>query len=229
MITLENSSCLDLKPTRRITKSYCSITGKKPSRKTGNSHRFESALERDYISLLEFDERVEWYVEQPFTISYSYNGKVRIYTPDFLVIYKPSVDAIPLLAEVKYKADLKRHEAEYQPKFEAAIEFAHEKGYQFSVITEEEIRTGGLQNAVFLNRYLHGDVDAECATILMTCLSDLQYSTPEALLTYCSNTANNKSELLYVLWQLIARRTVCCDLIVPITMNSKIWINPSLR
>lgn len=216
---------MDLKPTRRITKSYWSITGKKPSKKTGKSHRFESTLERDYITLLEFDDQVENYIEQPLTIYYFYEGKDRVYTPDFLTIYKPSANTQPLLAEIKYKADLQRHQSEYKPKFDVAIKFAHENGYRFSIITEEDIRTVHLQNAIFLSRYIQNEVDKQLASVLLTGLSGLHQSTPETLITYCGNTANCKSELLYALWQLVARKKVNCNLDMPITMHSKIWIN----
>jgi len=132
---------LNLKPTRRITKSHRSITGKKPSKKTGNSHRFESALERDYITLLEFDDQVDYYIEQPLAIHYLHDGNDRVYTRDFFVVYKSSANTKPLLSEIKYKADLALHEADYKPKFNAAIKFSYENGYQFSIITEDSIRT----------------------------------------------------------------------------------------
>jgi len=107
---------LNLKPTRRITESHRSITGKKPSKKTGNSHRFESALERDYITLLEFDDQVDYYIEQSLAIHYLHDGNDRVYTPDFFVVYKSSANTKPLLSEIKYKADLALHEADYKPK-----------------------------------------------------------------------------------------------------------------
>jgi hypothetical protein len=217
---------LDLKPTRRITKSHCSVTGKKPSIKTGKSHQFESTLERDYISLLEFDDQVVSYIEQPLIIYYFHDGKDRTYTPDFLTIYNPSSNTKPLLSEIKYKADLQLHRSEYQPKFDAAIKFADENGYQFTVITEEDIRTVYLQNAVFLNRFLHTEIDRDQASFLLASLSGLHHSTPEGLIGECGNTTNCKGELLYVLWQLVAKKEVSCNLNTQITMHSDIWISP---
>ena len=228
-LLLSKRSLLNLKPTRRITKSHCSITGKKPSKKTGNTHRFESTLERDYITLLEFDDQVDYYVEQPVTIHYLHDGNDRIYTPDFLVVYKSSANIKPLLSEIKYKLDLQLHEAEYEPKFNAAIRFAEENGYQFSVITEDSIRNVCLKNYDFLNRYIHQEVNIEHASLLLTSLMGLEESTPEALIAKCGTTVNHKGELLYALWQLVAKRDISCDLKVPITMISKIWINPFLK
>lgn len=220
---------MDVKPTRRITPNHLSITGKKPSRKTGNTHRFESALERDYITLLEFDDRVDYYVEQPFTIRNLHKGKNRIYTPDFFVQYKPSTGTKPLLCEIKYKADLQRHEKEYCPKFTAATRFAFENGYQFRVIAEDEIRTDYLQNVGFLSRYMHGEINTAHASLLVAKLSALKEASPELLINQCSGSFNYKGELLYTLWQLIAKKQISCELNTPLTMNSKIWINPPLK
>lgn len=220
---------MDLKPTRRITQSHLSITGKKPSKKTGNTHRFESALERDYITLLEFDDQVDYYVEQPFTIRYLHTGKSRIYTPDFFVQYKPSTGTKPLLCEIKYKADLQRHEKEYRPKFTAATQFAFENGYQFRVIAEDEIRTDYLRNAVFLSRYMHGEINTAHASLLVAKLSGLKEASPEVLINRCNGSINYKGELLYTLWQLIAKKQFGCELNIPLTMNSKIWLQFSSK
>ena len=218
---------LNLEPTRRITKSHWSVTGKKPSKKTGKTHRFESTLERDYLTLLEFDDLVEKYVEQPLTIRYSNDGKERSYTPDFLVIYKSSVNAKPVLSEIKYRADIQRHFSKYKPKFEAAAKFAYENGYEFKVITEEHIRTVHLQNAEFLNRYMHTEIDDKIASVLLAYLQDLQQSTPETLIKLLENVDNCREELLYGLWQLVSTSKVSCNLNAPITMHSKIWLNSS--
>lgn len=147
--------------------------------------------------------------------------------PDFLTIYKPFANLKPLLSEIKYKADLELHQSEYKPKFDAAINFACENGYQFSVITEDEIRTIHLQNAAFLNRYVHEEIDIEYASSLLARLLTLKTTTPEILLSQWSSSINHKGKLLYSLWQLVANKQINCDLSLPIAMNSKIWINPS--
>lgn len=215
---------MNITPTRRITKSYRSITGKKPSKKTGNSHQFESSLERDYITLLEFDDEVDDYVEQPITIHYLYGGKERIYTPDFLIIYKPTANRRTLLSEIKYKSDLLANGDDYNPKFNAAKKFADKNGYQFKVITEEDIRTEIWQNAVFLNRYAFGKIDENDSTILKTTLLALKESTPDRLIEVCGAKEKQRGELLYTLWQLVAKKEISCNLNIPLSMQSKIWL-----
>ena len=69
--------------TRKIKKSYISCTGYFASYKNKIQIAFESVLERDFYMLLEFDENVISYAEQPITINYEYkDGSKRRYTPD---------------------------------------------------------------------------------------------------------------------------------------------------
>lgn len=70
----DQNGLLRLEPKRHITKSHRAVSGKKPSKKTGKTHQNESTHERDFLTLVEFDDLIEKYVEQPFTIHYSNDG-----------------------------------------------------------------------------------------------------------------------------------------------------------
>ena len=80
-----------LKPARKIGPNNRSITGKRPSHKTNRSQHFESALERDYLLLLEWDETVKDYGVQPVPIYYINNGRATRYTPDVVVYHQPEI------------------------------------------------------------------------------------------------------------------------------------------
>src|SRR5438552_4172137 len=144
---------MPLRPVRKIRPSSRSITGKHSSRKTNTIHQFESSLERDFLILLEYDDTVEDYGVQPVTIYYDLNGKTARYTPDIEVHYKPGLDKMPILCEIKYTSELQEKQAYYEPKFKAATEYACVHGYEFKVFTEKNIRTDYLQNIKFLSRY----------------------------------------------------------------------------
>ena len=49
----------------------------------------EFTLERDYYHYLEWDDSVEKYMEQPCTVQYYHDGKLRNYTPDVGAIIIP--------------------------------------------------------------------------------------------------------------------------------------------
>lgn len=55
-------------PVRKIPKNYLSVTGGFASRKNGRMLGFESPLERDYMILLEYDDLVERFEEQPVRV-----------------------------------------------------------------------------------------------------------------------------------------------------------------
>ena len=57
-------------PVRKIPKNYRSVTGTFPSYKNKRNIFYESLLERDFYLLLEFNDDVDSYEEQPFKIYY---------------------------------------------------------------------------------------------------------------------------------------------------------------
>ena len=110
-------------PVRKIPKNYISVTGTFSSAKNGNSLGYESLLERDMMILLEFDDAVERFEEQPVKVPLVINGKKRKpYVPDILIHYRSASSGEiprPVLGEVKLTEDLKKHKIKYAPKFEA--------------------------------------------------------------------------------------------------------------
>lgn len=100
---------------RKIGYTYGSVSGYFAFRKQ-KSIAFESTLERDLLTLLEFNDSVEDVIEQPLTIEYTnHNGRDVAYTPDFLVDFKePEASLLkkprkPLLIEVKPREKIQKH------------------------------------------------------------------------------------------------------------------------
>ncbi|WP_419625754.1 Tn7 transposase TnsA N-terminal domain-containing protein [Thiolapillus sp.] len=118
---------------RKIPRNYRVITGCVASEKSANNAaEFEGSLERDLYHLLDFDWTVERFEEQPVEIRYKdARGKTRKYTPDVLIEYVPEVDRKPVLAEVKFRKELKEHWRDFKPRFRAALRFAKENGWVF--------------------------------------------------------------------------------------------------
>lgn len=145
-------------PVRKIPKNYLGVTGGFASRKNGCVLGFESLLERDHMILLEFDDAVEKFEEQPVRIPLpaGKGGGGRTYVPDILVHYRPGRSGKvkkPRLAEVKTRKDLEKNAAKYAPKFSAARRYAAERAWEFQVVTEEDIRIPRLPNLKFLREY----------------------------------------------------------------------------
>lgn len=217
---------------RTIPKNYRSLTGYIASSKANTPAPFESSLERDLLLLLDFDPTIESYQPQPVTLSYSdLQGTARKYTPDVLITYtQPAKDnqieesRPPLLAEVKYRHELKKDWRKLKAKFRATKRWANSKGWRFALLTEYHIRGTYLDNVKFIRKYnnlIHLMPDAEILPVLQ--LVTKEATTPAALIQKLSNNKLERAKYTAALWSLVARRIVQIDMTTPITMNTRIW------
>lgn len=213
---------MSLTPVRKIKPSSRSITGKRSSSKTNVSQHFESTLERDFLTLLEYDDKVDDYGVQPITIHYENKGRAARYTPDMLVYFKSHVARKPLLVEIKYFADLKKDIELLKPKFRAADIYARENGLEFNVLTEADIRTAYLINVKFLSKYCIGTIAIHHTEAILNLIKIADIATPTGLLDCFPET--ERSDILYTLWQLLATKIITCDMQQKITMTTQVWI-----
>lgn len=215
-------------PVRKIPKNYRNLTGIVATKKS-EAGFFESTLERDFLSLLEFDPDVLSFDVQPIKVDFqNAEGKNRSYTPDVLVEYRhgtsifPSVDNI--LFEVKYRNDIKQNWDILKPKFKAAIRHANQNGMRFKVVTEKEIRTSYLENIRFLLPYKHLEQDEQHSELLVETLLKVPNCSIEELIRSVFFDKWKQAELITVLWTLIATRQIRTDLSIPLTMSANVWM-----
>lgn len=222
-------------PARKIRPSRYSVTGYVATTKAEKAQDAESALEHDFLTLLEFDDRVERFLAQPFTIRWADKEKrKRRYTPDVIVKYSfLAIQDEPwrrtTIFEVKPRLILTENWAELRPKYRAAIGWARDHSCHFHIVTEREIRTPYLKNVRFLLQYssrlLNEDINlkAERQHLIRTTLFKLQRTTPRELLVAMSPDRMHQAELLPWVWNLIKARMIGVDLSLPLTMASTIW------
>jgi len=197
-------------PVRIIPKNYRSLTGLVSNSRTQSMAAFESSLERDFLLLLDFDPDVEFYEEQPLTLTYAdARGRRRTYTPDVFVRYRMAPvqgkPTPPCLYEVKYRDDLHHHWTDYRPKFRAAGRYARQQGWRFRVVTERHIRTPYLENVKFLRAYQAMAINVPSRAWLLNTLLELGETNPAHLLTAMSHDRWQQAQLLPMLWQLVPR------------------------
>ncbi len=175
---------------------------------------FESLLEKDYMLLLDFDDAVEGFEEQPVNIPVPSVAKG--YTPDILVrmLPDPLTGEVPpsRLTEIKHTDDLKKNATEYAAKFALAERYAAERGWVFAVVTEKEIRTQRLFNVKFLREYRNADVDAcdrEKLTAIVSEAGEIRYA---ELLGRLGRDDQSQLRMLPVLWHLIVTKRLIIDL-----------------
>lgn len=215
-------------PVRPIPKNYRNVTGRLASQKSDGCASFESTLERDFLTLLEFAPEVEDFEVQPVTIEWKDNaGKWRKYTPDVLVRYEKKTKTPPTLVEVKYRSDLKKDWAELKPRLKAGLKYAKEKGWRFKIMSEAEIRTPYQANAKFLLTFLNNGPEMDgYMELLDETLKTQTPTTADALTRSIFKDDWQRAKLIPTLWYLIARGEIGADLEKPLTMTSPIWYMP---
>jgi hypothetical protein len=214
-------------PIRKIPKNYRNVTGIAAHAKAGGAAQFESTLERDFISLLEFSPEVSAFDVQPIVLEwFDSKGKSHTYTPDTLVSFRKKDGLVPTpwLCEVKYRDELREKWLELRPKFKAAVRFAKAQGWRFRIVTEEEIRTPYLANVRFLMRYRLPYPDANLMQIAVDRLAEMRETDAEGLIKAIYHDEWNQAMMLSVIWYLVATFQIGADLHQPLTMKSRIWM-----
>lgn len=222
-------------PARKIRPSRYSVTGYVPTSKGMKVQEAECSLEQDFLTLLEYDKRVERYVAQPFTIKWvDASGKRRRYTPDVIVKYTYSaMRDDPYLRttifEVKPRSILAKDWIELKPKLRSAIGWSKEHGCHFHLVTEKEIRTPYLKNVRFLmgyrNRHLpeRNDLVSARQSLVIETIRKLKQTTPRALLQAMAHDEQLQAEMIPWIWNLLNQEFIGADLTKPLTMVSPIW------
>ncbi len=201
-------------PVRSIPRSHRSVTGRQPV-DGQKSVAVESSLERDFVLLCRFEPDFAGIEEQPVMIPVP-GG--RRYIPDFLVTWREPRP--PDLVEVKYQADLAAQTDILRPKFAAAEAYGRDRGWQFRVATDKDIRTPRLANATFLLPFRFRPADPGRALRLTRALQALGSATPEQVLAAAFPEAEGRLQALPVLWHLIATFRVQTNLDEELTMTS---------
>jgi hypothetical protein len=201
-------------PVRKIPKNYLVVTGSFASRKNAQMDAFESLLEKEYMLLLDFDDRVERFEAQPVIVPVP--GIPKGYTPDVLVHYHPDPESgeicKPLLTEVKHTDDLRRNSEKYAPKFAAAEEFAFEYGWDFRITTQVDIRIPRLANIKFLREYRNISPTEQDRAKIAQLAKEMEGSvSPQMLLTRLATTDDDRLYWLPIIWHEVLTRQLVAD------------------
>lgn len=213
-------------PVRQIPKNYRNVTGILASAKSNGQAQFESTLERDFLTLLEFSPDVRSFEVQPVVLRWRDGGCDRRYTPDVLAHYESpdGLETTAVLYEVKYRDDLRRQWSETRPRLKMGMRFARAQGWRFKVVTDTEIRTPLLENARFLLPFVRqGPPPAADMELLDRTLMRLDAAKVGELLVAACRDEWNRARLLPTLWYLVGTRHFGAELNAPLNMGSLLW------
>ena len=216
-------------PVRKIPRSHTTVQGHLYFKQRGWHLHFESPLERDFFILQFFDENVVDIEEQPVIVYWQdEDDRKRRYTPDARIDY---ADGSTKLFEVKPKRILKKKAKELAPKFDAAKDYAEQKGWKFYVVSEDEIRTTRLKNCKFLYPFVSERIPPHHAACFFHALRKNKNSkaSVSALLNLVAGTDEEKETMTRSLWRLLAQGKLQTNMdksILPstsISLNEQAW------
>lgn len=203
---------------RQIKKSYISCTGYFASYKNKSQIAFESVLERDFYMILEFNNNVVSYEEQPLSIQYDYiDGNKRRYTPDTLVTYKNNLQ---ILYEVKYANEIRNNE-KLQEKIAYLKKYLSEK-YQldFEIFTDEDINKDYLENLKFLYKYAFMPENKKISIQINTILNNEKSINITQLLQRLEPDIQKQPYMLPNIWKYTFLNSNVLNLYNKLNMNS---------
>ncbi len=167
-------------PARRVRGRAGNVSGFFPSRKMGVAIQFESSLELSAIYLMEQDDSVLEFYDQPYTFKLKYLDKAgkkfqgHFYTPDFLVLRKGGVS----LEEWKMEDDLHKLAVKQPYRYQKSDdgrwrcppgdELTHTLGFSFRVCSSALLPRTYVDNLDFLTDYfISSPVIPEAVAVLV--------------------------------------------------------------
>jgi hypothetical protein len=164
------------------------------SRKTGRSHHYFSKLESDYHSMVEFDPRIIDIREQYPILPRSQTMKIAelndirhpafaglptVITFDFVLTVLENRKQVTLVRSVKRSKDLAK--ARVLEKLELERRICDRLGYEYKIVTENDMPTQRVKNLAFLWSWTLSDLPApkpELVRAFLTSLAECDIEDP---------------------------------------------------
>ncbi|WP_046064451.1 TnsA endonuclease N-terminal domain-containing protein [Pseudomonas ogarae] len=206
---------------RRIKSTTRSLSGVFAFR--GQGVAFESMLERDFLSRMDFRKDVLTVISQPVQLDFvARSGRTYTFTPDYLVHFHSSSHLRPMLVEVKPQENWRENWRELLPKWKAGWRYAKERGWRFHIYDESRIRGQSLKNIQYLERfrnadYADQDLDAIIRTVAFKGIVSVEYL---VALHFQGAEALGKSHIFH----LIATRQLDCDISGPLRDSLEVTV-----
>lgn len=217
-----------------------SVTFRRSSSKGAPKTRWaESTLEYDFFCVLDFDQRVEKYQEQPVVIPWrTPSGQYRRYTPDVLVKFcatefEPGLGHLrSTIFEIKPYEVLRKNWATLRPKVRGVQRSLEGTFVPFKIVTERQLRPAFVQNVKFLLEYdtkriIHNDrvtrSQVERMTAVNRAIPIYRTTTPREILNSITSDPLEQAYLVPWVWHKLREGNLQADLIEPLTVDTMVW------
>ncbi len=206
---------------RKIKKSYISCVGYFKSYKNNKQLAFESILERDFFTFLEFEDNVLSYGEQPFRINYKLNDASTRYTPDVLVTYN---DGSKKVFEVKYQNEI---DSDKELQYKLSVlkdEIDEQKSLAFEIFTDANLDNIYLKNIQFLYRYAFLLENNNTTTKVSETIKKSNSPIPmKVLLESITTEKNEQLKIIPYIWYEVFKNRSLLNIQEKITKSSMIY------
>tara|TARA_R110000782_G_scaffold265178_1_gene358733 strand:+ start:1980 stop:2453 length:474 start_codon:yes stop_codon:yes gene_type:complete len=153
------------------------------------------------------------------------DGKIREYTPDFLVDMAGG-SAPSRLIEIKPAAEMETQAEALRLRFAAASSYAAEREWSFTILTEDDIRGVRLENAKFLLPFRRHPIDHGKSARWLIGLHQVGKSKAADLAAIVWPAPDERGVALATLWQLISIGKIKTDLNDHrVSLKSEVWLN----
>lgn len=203
--------------------------------KAGGLVPHESALERDFYSVMEWDYTVDFFVAQACRVPYRKpTGDMGSFFPDCLVFSdKPfkgkAAKYAPTVYEIKSNAELDQGDPELLAKLDAAATFLKACGLRFQVLNEVLIDPTYLENIKFLlgfcgpRFFMRKPEESRIVAQIMRVVYPVEQEfTPEMILKSLEGLAP-REQIIPWIWNLYSDYVFQCDLLKPLSLQTKSW------
>ena len=205
---------------RNIKKNYRSITGHFPSIKNNTSIGFESKLEKAHFLVLEFDNEVVSYQEQP-QIEIFFNGKNQIYSADCYIKRVKNSSKKDSIVEVKYTNEIEKKKEYFEKRFESAKVSSNKLNLDFEVYTEQNHSEIYLDNLDFLYRYKLYPIENKYENQIINLVKQNKRVSAFELANLISQNLKDYPTISNCIWDLVCKEKLKSDLqSSKVTMNS---------
>ena len=205
---------------RKIPVQTRSVAGYFYSLKNKRNIDFESQLEKKFFLSFEFDDSIEKYQEQPVKIDAILNGRKISYFPDCLVWFKPELNAVPLLIEIKYLKEIIEKKEKIANKARTVSAYARENGMTFKILTDRRVNETYMDNIKFLYRYWQKPKAADkYERRILSAVADGGLNVA-GILDRISPVLMEKAEALPVIWHLVFTKRLAANLYLPLTNSA---------
>ena len=195
----------------------------------GRGAGYESSLERDFVIRTKFFLNTIDIIPQPVRLKWTgENGITYSYTPDYLVLRRPTnqphpSELKPLLVEVKYREEWQQNWREWRTKWKVAIRYAREQDWQFRIMDEVRIRDTSLEQIRWVRRFKRTVIDQDRSRQILDDLEELGPTPFDSLIRRHFSDANTMLGTQQI-WALLAQRYIDCDISQPLGPGMKLWV-----